>query len=176
MSNYRRLYQPGATWFFTVNLAQRHDNTLLVDNIDLLRTAFRYVQNRYPFALDAVAVMPDHLHCLWTLPESDTDYATRWRLLKSYFSRHIGPQEYRSPSRIKRRERGIWQRRFWAHWITDQNDFNRHVDYIHWNPVKHGWVSCVADWPYSSFHRFVERGIYPADWGHNGDFMVDGGE
>jgi len=176
MPNYRRLHQPGATWFFTVTLAQRNNNSLLMDHVDRLREAFRHVRQRHHFTIDAIVVMPDHLHCLWTLPDGDTDNATRWRLLKGHFSRSVIPTEHRSQSRLKRRERGIWPRRFWTHWITDQEDFNRHVDYIHWNPVKHGLVQRATDWPYSSIHRYIARGDYPPDWGFEGHFGTAFGE
>ena len=173
MTDYRRFYIPGATWFFTVNLAQRRNNHLLVDQIDLLRAAFRYVKQRKPYQMNAVVIMPDHLHCIWTLPSDDTDFSVRWKLLKSHFSRAIPKDEKISTSRESRRERGLWQRRFWAHLIVNQDDMNTHIDYIHWNPVRHGKVRQVADWPYSSFHRYVEQGIYPANWGHSGDFGLD---
>ncbi len=176
MTNYRRFYVPGATWFFTVNLAQRKNKRLLLENIDLLRAAFCDVKKRHPFSIDAIVIMPDHLHCLWTLPEGDLDYSTRWAQIKSYFSRHIPSDESISTSRSKRRERGLWQRRFWAHLITDQDDFNVHADYIHWNPVKHGWVQQVVDWPYSSFHKFVRLEIYPVTWGQANKFDLDVGE
>jgi len=176
MTEYRRAYIPGATWFFTVNLAERRDNRLLIDKIDLLRLAFAYAKERRPFRLDAVVILPDHLHCIWTLPPDDTDFSTRWNLLKGHFSRSIEKGERISQSREKRRERGLWQRRFWEHLLRDQADFNNHVDYIHWNPVKHGWVKRVADWPHSSFHRFVDRGTYPVNWGCNGIFEIRGGE
>ncbi|MDM8567124.1 hypothetical protein QUF74_15920 [Candidatus Halobeggiatoa sp. HSG11] len=104
------------------------------------------------------------LYTIWTLPPNDADYKTRWALIKAGFSRLLPSIEKKSTSRIKRGERGIWQRRFWEHVIRDENDFNRHVDYIHWNPVKHGWVKQVKDWPYSSFHNHVEQGIYPLNW------------
>ena len=176
MTNYRRIYSPGSTWFFTVNLAERRDNHLLVENIDLLRTAFRYVKQRKPYRIDAIVIMPDHLHCIWTLPSEDTDYSMRWSLLKSHFSRAIPQGERVSQSRNKRRERGLWQRRFWAHLLTGQDDFNNHLDYIHWNPVKHGWVRRVSEWPHSSFHRYVELGVYPVNWGHSGDFSIHANE
>ncbi len=172
MTQYRRFYTPGASWFFTVNLAQRQNNQLLVDQVDLLREAFRYVKKRHSYRMDAVVIMPDHLHCIWTLPKDDADYSLRWRLLKTYFSRGIPKGESISNSRSKRRERGIWQRRFWAHLLTDQDDYNRHFDYIHWNPVKHGVVHQVNEWPHSSFYRCVESGIYPFDWGHSGNFFI----
>lgn len=170
MTEYRRFYVPGSTWFFTANLAERRGNALLVEQIDFLRAAFRYVKHRRPFRMEAVVVLPEHLHCIWTLPPGDDDFSQRWGLLKSHFSRAINPGERVSNSRSKRRERGIWQRRFWAHMVVGQEDFNAHFDYIHWNPVRHGWVRQVSEWPYSSFHRFVELGIYPANWGHSGVF------
>jgi putative transposase len=176
MTDYRRPKSPGATWFFTVNLAERHGNRLLVERIDLLRQVFREVKAHHPFAIDAVVVLPEHLHCLWTLPVDDADFATRWALIKAGFSRQIPAGEGRSPSRVVRGERGIWQRRYWEHRIRDERDFERHVDYIHWNPVKHGWVKRVVDWPHSSFHRFVRQGLYPAEWAGDPDNTVDGGE
>jgi putative transposase len=176
MTDYRRAYVPGATWFFTVNLAERKHNRLLLDNIDALRAAFRVTQQRHPFQMEAVVILPDHLHSIWTLPAGDSDFSVRWNLLKGHFSRSIDAGERRSESRIKRRERGIWQRRFWEHLVRDQQDFNNHVDYIHWNPVKHGHVERVCDWPHSSFHRFVKQGIYSNDWGWCGEFNIQGGE
>ncbi|MGR9000110.1 MAG: REP-associated tyrosine transposase [Gammaproteobacteria bacterium] len=176
MTEYRRAYAPGATWFFTVNLAERQKNRLLVDHIDSLRAAFDYVKQRHPFLMDAAVVLPDHMHCIWTLPSGDADFSTRWNLLKGHFSRTIDKGERVSISRAKRRERGLWQRRFWEHLIRDENDLNRHVDYIHWNPVKHGWVERVADWPHSSFHKFVKLGIYSENWGHDNEFDIDAGE
>jgi putative transposase len=165
MAEYRRAWLPGATWFFTVNLAERRGNRLLGERIDVLRTAFRYVRVRHPFHLEAIVILPDHLHCVWTLAPGDTDFSSRWSSIKGHFSRAIEKGERISQSRAKRGERGLWQRRFWEHHIRDQADFNRHVDYVHWNPVKHGWVRRVADWPHSSFHAFRRRGIYPEDWG-----------
>ena len=172
MTDYRRIYIPSSTWFFTVNLAERRDNHLLVEKIDLLRRAFRYVKERKPYRIDAIVIMPDHLHCIWTLPPGDADFSIRWNLIKGHFSRAIPQGERISPSRNKRRERGLWQRRFWAHLLCDQVDFNNHLDYIHWNPVKHGRVQRAVDWPHSSFHRFVEQSVYPVNWGHSGDFST----
>jgi len=175
MTDYRRLYIPGASWFFTVNLAQRHGNRLLVEYIDCLQASFAYVKRRHPFRIDAIAVMPEHLHCIWTLPDDDTDFSTRWNLIKGHFSRRMPKDDVVSPSRVRKRERGIWQRRLWEHCLRDQDDFNRHVDYIHWNSVKHGWVQRVQDWPHSSFHHYVRQGIYPLDWlGDGVDDMVGG--
>jgi putative transposase len=170
MADYRRFQKTGATWFFTVNLAQRRGNRLLIDHVGALRMAFSEVKHKHPFMIDAVVVLPDHLHCIWTLPQGDSDFSTRWGLIKGHFSRQIKKGERISISREKRGERGLWQRRFWEHLIRDETDYSRHVDYIHWNPVKHGWVRYVKDWPYSSFHRHVEIGIYPENWGNGIDF------
>ncbi len=164
MRRYVRAYTPGATYFFTVNLAVRGSNALLVDHIDALRSVIRAVRHRHPFTIPAVVVMPDHLHALWTLPTDDADFSTRWALIKAGFSRALARGEHVSPSRVGKGERGIWQRRFWEHQIRDEADFARHVDYIHYNPVKHGHVERVAQWPHSSFHRFVRAGILTADW------------
>ncbi len=166
MANYRRVKVEGARYFFTVNLTVRSGNTLLMDNINLLRDVFRRVKNKHPFDIDAIVILPEHLHCIWTLPERDADYKTRWTLIKIGFSRCIPKTERRSDSRVKRGERGIWQRRYWEHLIRDDQDFQRHVDYIHWNPVKHGLVSQVKDWPYSSFHSYVRRNILPEAWAY----------
>ena len=164
MTSYRRSHTPGATWFFTVNLAERRGNTRLVDHIDVLRDAFAHTKARHPFRIEAIVVLPDHLHCLWQLPTGDTDYATRWALIKGGFSRALPAGERISTSRRKRGERGIWQRRFWEHQIRDDRDFERHADYIHYNPVKHGHAPTAAAWLHSLFHAFVEKGIYARDW------------
>ncbi|MBD2314354.1 transposase [Desertifilum sp. FACHB-1129] len=164
---YRRARMPGATYFFTVVTYQRQQILHLPDNITLLRQAFRHVKQRHPFNIDAIAILPDHLHCLWTLPPDSADFSTRWRLIKQYFSRSC-QQHYKQPrsrSRIKKQEQAVWQRRFWEHQIRDDRDFSNHVDYIHFNPVKHGLVTAAREWPYSSFRRFVEAGQYEEDWG-----------
>ena len=162
--DYRRIWAPGATYFFTVNLLQRRNNQLLVQRIDALKEAVRATRQRFPFSLDASVVLPEHMHVIWTLPKGDADNATRWRLIKAGFSKRIESGEHRSEVRLRRGERGIWQRRFWDHLIRDEQDLARHIDYVHINPMKHGHVKRVADWPHSSFHRFVEKGIYPANW------------
>jgi len=164
MTNYRRVKIEGAKYFFTVNLADRAGNTLLTNNIDLLRDVMRQVKNKHPFNIDAIVILPEHLHCIWTLPKDDADYKTRWMLIKTSFSRNIPASEQRSASRIKRGERGLWQRRYWEHLIRNDLDYQRHVDYIHWNPVKHNLVTQVKDWPHSSFHSFVRRGVLPENW------------
>jgi putative transposase len=163
MTNYRRNFIARGSFFFTVNLAERRLR-LLTQHIDELCTAFRETRRHHPFAIDAMVVLPDHLHTIWTLPEGDADFATRWRLIKSAFSRSMATGERISDSRAAKGERGIWQRRYWEHTIRDEKDFARHMDYIHINPVKHGLVAQVGDWPYSSFHRMVKLGIYPEDW------------
>jgi putative transposase len=163
MTNYRRNFVPGASYFFTVNLAERRLR-LLTEHIGSLRSAFRYTRARHPFTIDAIVVLPDHLHTVWTLPDGDADFATRWRLIKSTFSRASPVGERVSVSRATKGERGVWQRRYWEHTLRDEADFARHVDYIHFNPVKHGHVGRVRDWPYSSFHRMVRLGMYPQGW------------
>jgi putative transposase len=172
MTNYRRNIVSGDSFFFTVNLADRRLR-LLTDNITLLRSAFRYARSRHPFTVDAIIVLPDHLHAIWTMPDGDADYALRWRLIKSSFSRALPQGELVSRSRVGKGERGTWQRRYWEHTLRDENDYARHVDYIHFNPVKHRHVRRVRDWPYSSFHRMVRLGVYPQDWA--GDAAGDGG-
>ncbi|HAO25267.1 MAG TPA: transposase [Methylophaga sp.] len=160
---YRRAFVAGGTYFFTVNLLER-DKSLLTDHIDLLKTAFRKVKLAHPFDIDAIVVLPDHLHTIWTLPENDFDFATRWRLIKSHFSRGLPSTERINNSRKQKSERGIWQRRYWEHLIRDDLDYARHVDYIHYNPVKHGYVDKVVEWPYSSIHWFIDKGIITSDW------------
>jgi putative transposase len=163
VTNYRRNFVPGGSYFFTVNLADRRSR-MLTEHINALRSAFRDVRTRHPFNIDAVVVLPDHLHAIWTLPEGDADFALRWRLLKSAFSRSLPETEQVSASRQSKGERGVWQRRYWEHTLRDDADYAAHVDYIHFNPVKHGYVDRVKDWPYSSFHRMVRLGVYPQDW------------
>jgi putative transposase len=161
---YQRADVMGGTYFFTVNLAER-GRRLLVDYIDVLRASVKNVKHRHPFHIDAFVVMPDHLHAVWTLPTRDADFATRWMLIKAGFSRHIAHGERRNASRIAKGERGIWQRRYWEHLIRDELDYERHVDYVHYNPVKHGYVLRAADWPYSSIHRYIAHGMIDCSWG-----------
>lgn len=169
MPNYRRAWRQGGTYFFTVNLLQRHNNDLLIRHIDTLREAVRSVRHRHPFQIHGWVVLPDHLHCIIELPVNDSDFATRWRLIKLEFSKSIPKTERRSRVRIRRGERGIWQRRYWEHLIRDEADYQAHMDYLHFNPVKHQYVTRVADWPYSTFHRLVEEDVYPVDWAGGGD-------
>ena len=163
MVDYRRNRVPGGTYFFTVNLLDRR-SCLLVEHIDWLREAVRAVKCRRPFEIDAWVVLPDHLHAVWTLPEGDSDYSGRWRSIKIAFAKGLPKTERRSAVRLNKGERGIWQRRFWEHTIRDDADYAAHVDYVHVNPLKHGLVERLADWPYSSFHRAVARGVYHQDW------------
>jgi len=172
---YRRADVPGATYFFTVNLADRQCR-LLVEQVDALRDVMRGVRQRHPFYIDAIVILPDHLHALWTLPAGDADFATRWSLIKAGFSRRLPPGERVNPSRVAKRERGIWQRRYWEHWVRDDEDYARHVDHIHWNPCKHGHAAHPADWPHSSFHRYVAGGILAPDWGVVGNEAAGFGE
>ena len=163
MPNYRRNFVAGGCYFFTVNLLQRN-RTLLIDHIDLLRDSVRRVRHLYPFHIDAWVVLPDHLHCIWTLPPDTDDFPVRWRLIKLLFSKGLPRTERLSVTRKRRAERGIWQRRYWEHTIVNERDYNQHVDYVHVNPLKHGYVQRVCDWPYSTFHRYVADGILPVDW------------
>ena len=174
MPNYRRVFVAGGTWFFTVNLLQRHGNHLLVREIDLLRHVVQQVRQKHPFYIDAWVVLPEHLHCVLTLPDGDSDFSLRWRLIKSAFSGALPKVERISAVRQKYGERGIWQRHYWEHLIRDELDFQRHVDYVHVNPLKHGLVQRVCDWPYSTFHHHVAKGIYALDWCGDLDFNVGG--
>ena len=163
MSRYRRSLADGGSFFFTVNIADRKSH-LLIDEIERLRHAFDVARTRHPFQTIAYCVLPDHLHAVWRLPQNDAEYGVRWSIIKRSFSSGLAPAVERSSSKARKREKGIWQRRFWEHQIRDEADLQRHVDYVHFNPVKHGHVGRVADWRYSSFHAYVERGWLPRDW------------
>ena len=158
------MWVSGGTFFFTVNLLER-DRALLVEHIGELRTAFRVARSARPFDIVSMVVLPDHLHCIWRLPEGDADNATRWRHIKAMFSHSLPCFERRSQQRLAKNERGIWQRRFWERALRDEYDLRAHIDYIHFNPVKRGLVRRVRDWPYSTFHRFVSDGVLLPDWG-----------
>lgn len=160
--HYQRSIQAGRTWFFTVNLQDRQSN-LLVRQIELLRDVVRSIRQAHPFEIIAMAVLLEHLHAIWRLPDGDTDYPLRWSQIKAGFSRRLPLDEIVSPSRTAKRERGIWQRRYWEHQIRDEADLARHIVYIHINPVKHGHVPRAADWPYSSIHGFIARGWIAED-------------
>lgn len=163
MTRYRRLRIPGGSYFFTVNLADRRTR-LLVDRIDLLRSACQQVLTDHPARIDAMVILPDHLHAVWTMPPGDADFSARWKKIKTAFTKAVGGTWSRSRSKAVKGERGLWQRRFWEHAIRDRADMNRHIEYCWFNPVKHGLVSHVADWPHSSFHRAVREGIVGEDW------------
>lgn len=164
MPNYRRVWTSGGTYFFTVNLLKRGRSDLLTRNIDLLRDAVRLVRRDHPFDIHGWVVLPDHLHCVIQLPETDADFALQWRLIKARFSKGLQPTEWRSRVRERRGERSIWQRRYWEHLIRSEEDYRAHMDYVHINPMKHGLVRRVSDWPYSTFHRLAEEGVYSEDW------------
>jgi len=163
MTSYRRLRIAGGTYFFTVNLADR-GSRLLVDRIGTLCVACRAVLAEHPVRIGAMVVLPDHLHAVWALPPGDADFSIRWKKIKTAFTKSTGATGPVSRSQRERGERGVWQRRFWEHAIRDAADLERHVAYCWFNPVKHGLVGRVADWPYSSFHRDVRAGIVAEDW------------
>ncbi|MCH8505547.1 MAG: transposase [Ectothiorhodospiraceae bacterium] len=167
MSNYRRAREPGASYFFTVVTYGRRPVFEDPVAVNALRTAMRQTMRRRPFVIDAIVVLPDHLHAIWTLPEGDADYSTRWSIIKRSVSLQL-PHASRppsTPSRTRRRERTLWQRRYWEHLIRDEDDLRRHVDYVHYNPVRHGLGASPAEWPHGSFRRAVARGLYPVGWG-----------
>ncbi len=163
---YRRSKQPGGSYFFTVVTYRRQPLFSLPENTDRLKAAFKREIEKYPFTIDAIVILPDHLHTLWSLPGGDHDYSTRWSRIKGYFSIGcVGLKEMQSVSRHNKREKPVWQRRFWEHTIRDENDWRNHMDYIHYNPVKHGYARSAGEWPYSSFQRCAQRGWYAPDWG-----------
>ena len=164
MPNYRRLLVPGGTYFFTIALEDRQSD-LLTRHMDALRMAVRETRRLRPFNVDAWVVLPDHMHCVITLPEDDHDFSNRIKALKTRFVRRLPSTEHRSATRARKHERGIWQRRFWEHAIRDPDDFSRHMDYVHFNPVKHGYVVETCHWPWSTFHRWAEAGVYAKNWG-----------
>jgi len=161
MVNYRRNFIPGGTYFFTVVLADRTSNTL-TKNITLLRSAFRQTRNEHPFTIDAIVILPDHLHAILTLPPNDHNFPLRWRRIKTIFTQ--GLQTSKNTPQRDGHGRTIWQRRFWEHTIRNEPDFTRHVDYIHFNPVKHALVQTPTAWPFSSLHRYIRQGLLPPDW------------
>lgn len=172
MPNYLRT-RTGSTFFFTLVSFDRRP-TLCSDPIRrALRMAIDKLRPSRPFSIDGWVLLPDHLHCIWTLPEGDVDFSTRWSLIKrsvSHFAVEMAlDPDVREASACKRRESTIWRRRFWEHLIRDELDLERHLDYIHFNPVRHGFVERAVDWPYSTMHRYVRAGVYPADWAGGAD-------
>ena len=168
MPNYRRDRSPGGTWFFTVVAFERRPIFCRKKFRNSLKLSILKTRESHPFEINAWILLPDHLHCVWTLPENDADFSTRWKLIKQYVSRDCQStfpmQARRSVSKKKRRESSIWQRRFWEHSIVSEKDFENHLNYLHYNPVKHGYCQAPCQWPYSSFHKYQAMGVYPEDW------------
>ena len=167
MPNYRRAHTPGGTYFFTVKTYERQLVLTQGRVRSALRKAIAEVRGMRSFETIAWVLLPDHLHTIWRMPEHDSDFSLRWSLIKQHVTRECGDEvgdTAPTRSREKRREGTLWQRRFWEHMIRDDTDLRQHIDYIHYNPVKHRYVTRVSDWPYSTFHRFVRQGIYPTDW------------
>lgn len=179
MSNYRRANAKGATYFFTVVTYRRRKLFILPENRHALRNAITEVKRRYTFSIEAWVLLPDHMHCIWTLPENDSDFSKRWGLIKAKFTKQsklqLHNETWMNPSKHKHRESTIWQRRFWEHQIRDDDDFEKHLDYIHFNPVKHGYVDRVCDWPYSTFQRYSRSGVYPISWARSMSESDDSG-
>jgi len=169
MANYRRWRVEGGTYFFTVVSNRR--TTIFADATarTLLGEVLRECQTKWPFDVNAIVLLPEHLHVLWSLPRGDADYSLRWAWIKKEFTKRWlnsgGREQAVSTARRRRGDRGVWQPRYWEHTIRDEHDFERHFDYIHYNPVRHGHVHCPAEWPASSFHRWVSAGVYERQWG-----------
>ena len=169
MANWRRAYVPGGTFFFSLVTYHRAPILTTALGRSLLHEVTAECRRSWPFEIVAVVLMPDHLHAIWRLPEGDTDYSKRWGWQEKEFTKRWlaagGSEAIPSESQQRHRRRGVWQRRFWEHTIRDERDLERHLDYIHYNPVKHGLISRAVDWRWSSIHRFVRGGQYPEDWG-----------
>ena len=172
MPEYRRADIPGALYFFTVVTFKRRPILISTDARKHLRDSFERVKSKHPFSVEAIVLLPDHIHTIWLMPEDDADFARRWNEIKGTFSRKfdcgINGLHQQSASRLKRHERCVWQRRYWEHCIRDEKDFQRHLEYIHYNPVKHGHATAPKEWEWSSFHRYVRKGWYDIDWGDCG--------
>ncbi|MDZ7803396.1 REP-associated tyrosine transposase [Thiohalophilus sp.] len=156
MSDYQRVYVRGGIYFFTVVTANRCPIFNSSSSVDILRNGFRYVKERRPFEMDAIVILPEHLHCIWRMPEDDADFSNRWKMLKGYVTRHLSWVSG-----------NIWQPRFWEHLIRDEEDWRRHIDYIHYNPIRHGLVNDPVVWPFSSYQKYLEIGYYSSGWGKN---------
>jgi putative transposase len=172
MVNYRRNILPGGSFFFTVTLRNRR-LCLLTKHLELLREAVREVLAQRPFLIDALVILPEHMHAIWTLPAGDSDYSSRWRQIKGGFTHRVKQRGISFTADV-RGEHGLWARRFWEHTIRNTADLQNHLDYIHFNPVKHGYVKRPIDWPYSSLQRYVKQGILPEDWGALGILLPEG--
>ncbi len=168
MSQYKRCYQAGGNYFFTLVTYQRRPLFSNPENVKHFKVAINKVKKNHPFSLNAIVILPDHLHCLWKLPENDHDFSTRWRLIKRFFSMEI------KTSSNQRKEKEVWQRRFWEHIIRDEHDWQKHIDYIHYNPVKHGLVKSPGEWEHSSFNYWVEKGLYEPEWGSTKSIVFTG--
>ncbi len=163
----------GATYFFTV-VTYRRQRFLCDEPVRVaLREAIQETRLSCPFVIDGWVLLPDHLHCIWTLPPDDADFSKRWALIKRFVTNRCGPallrNEWMNESKRRRNESTVWQRRFWEHMIRDETDYIRHLDYLHYNPVKHGLVTMVKDWPFSTFQRYMKNGVYSEDWGGRND-------
>ncbi len=173
MPNFRRALVPSGTFFFTVVTYKRRQILTKPESLKILRNVIHEVKQLLPFSIDGWVLLPNHIHCIWSLPEGDFNFSKRWGMIKAIFSKRakgfLHKEELMTDTKRKYREATIWQRRFWEHMIRDEDDFNKHMNYIHYNPVKHGLVTSVKDWPYSTFHRCVKSGFYQPDWG--GDEM-----
>ena len=177
MSNYRRANTKGGTYFFTV-VTYRRQKFLCNENVrKALRNGILDVQKNHPFVINAWVLLPDHLHCIWTLPPDDAAFGIRWAMIKRFVTKQCGPDlqrdDWMNKSKRQRKESTIWQRRFWEHQIRDERDYEIHMDYIHYNPVKHGYVKNVTDWPHSTFHRYVRQGVYGQNWAGDGAVTID---
>jgi putative transposase len=174
MPEYQRFYLHGGTYFFTVVTYRRYPIFSNDASVKLLQDCFNSTIEKLSFRIDALVILPDHLHTIWTLPENDSDYSTRWKLIKALFSKRYNfiPVKRLPDSRNSKGESGIWQRRFWEHHIRDNKDYERHCDYIHYNPVKHGFVKSPSEWTSSSFRDFVNNGFYDKNWGSNIDKAI----
>jgi len=172
---YRRVYIKGACYFFTLVTEKRQAIFSGEKQINLLRESFKKVMQKYPFKIDAIVLLPDHLHCIWTLPENDHDYSTRWRLIKTGFSKHHAEfhKLQANQARQRKNQQAIWQHRFWEHTIRNEQDYQNHIDYIHYNPVKHGYVNQASAWPYSSLQQYIKNGLIPENWGASGIKIPD---
>jgi len=168
MADYRRMYELGGMYFFTVVTHRRRDLFSNDKARECLRMSISQIRAQRPFEMVASVLLPDHLHCIWKLPDGDADFSTRWACIKKEFSKlwiaQCAGEIEVSNARKSHREVGVWQRRFWEHRIRNEDDMICHVNYIHYNPVKHGVVRCPHDWAHSSFHRWVKDGYYRADW------------
>lgn len=172
---YIRSRAKGATFFFTVVTSKRKKFLCNDENVILIKEAFKHILKQHTFNDDAFVMLPDHIHCIWTLPEGDSNFSLRWQLIKRYFTKRCDDKYkgLKTSSMRQKAEHAVWQRRFWEHQIRDERDFAAHVDYIHYNPVKHGYVKAPKDWPHSTFHRYVKEGIYEINWGATEKIMFD---